>query len=330
MTKSAKRNIIISAILAIIMCASLITGATFALFTSDSKVNIAVTSGKVSVIATVDNLQTYSGSELTGDVTADENKIKPVTDLGEYDNGTFVNGGTAEFNSEDANTLELTNMTPGDKVTFDIIVKNYSNVKVKYRTKIAVNSDTGLFAGLKFNIGGMTLKSSTAWKYLDPVTDPEYEPVATYTCSVELPSDKGNEYQEKSCNISYIVEAIQSNAATTEEAVSASAEGNLIVSQEDTTVNATVKTTQSLSDSTMTVTYPAGTLLNTSEVSTGDDDVKKTAVTQSLEFESYSASTELSNAGVEILGGQAVAQYDLTLPVAEENTELVTVTINYT
>lgn len=38
----------------IALCMSLMAGATFALFTSESKVNIAVTSGKVSVVANID------------------------------------------------------------------------------------------------------------------------------------------------------------------------------------------------------------------------------------------------------------------------------------
>ena len=54
MNKTIKRNVLVSAILAIMLCVSLIAGATFALFTSESKVNIAVTSGKVSVVANID------------------------------------------------------------------------------------------------------------------------------------------------------------------------------------------------------------------------------------------------------------------------------------
>ena len=55
--KNAKRSVIITAILAIIMCASLAAGATFALFSSSSSVNIAVTSGNVEVTASVVDIQ---------------------------------------------------------------------------------------------------------------------------------------------------------------------------------------------------------------------------------------------------------------------------------
>ena len=42
-----KKSVILSSIMLIALCLSLITGATFALFTSESSVNIAVSSGKV-------------------------------------------------------------------------------------------------------------------------------------------------------------------------------------------------------------------------------------------------------------------------------------------
>ena len=49
-----KNRIIISSILTIALCLSMIAGSTFALFTSESKVDIAVTSGKIDVVATID------------------------------------------------------------------------------------------------------------------------------------------------------------------------------------------------------------------------------------------------------------------------------------
>lgn len=56
-----KKNIILSSVLTILLCVSLIAGSTFALFTSESSVNIAVTAGNVEVVATIDeNLELYS------------------------------------------------------------------------------------------------------------------------------------------------------------------------------------------------------------------------------------------------------------------------------
>ena len=59
-----KKRALITSILTIIMCLSLMTGATFALFTSTSEVNIAVTSANVDVRAVADDLEVdmYSGT----------------------------------------------------------------------------------------------------------------------------------------------------------------------------------------------------------------------------------------------------------------------------
>ena len=56
-----KGKLLFSSVIAIIFCLSLMIGATFALFTSESKVNVAVSSGKVSVVANAENLELYSG-----------------------------------------------------------------------------------------------------------------------------------------------------------------------------------------------------------------------------------------------------------------------------
>lgn len=270
MTKSTKRNIIISAILSMFMSASLVAGATFALFTSESKVNIAATSGKVNVIATVDDLKTYSGVNLTGNSTTDQVVLTETQ-------GTFTNGGTAAFNSEDANKLELTNITPGDKATFKITVTNYSNVKVKYRTKIASSEDDGLFAGLKFNIGGVMVQSSSIWKNLDPASE-EGTTVSSYDCYVELPSDRGDNYQGKSCKIAYTVEAIQGNAATTDENGAplgfTTATVNVETTGEGTTANETtlassdsVSVSESETKAVASATVPAGAKLESGATS---------------------------------------------------------------
>ena len=101
--KDMKKRVLLTSLLTIALCFSLVMGATFALFTSESKVNIAVTSGKVNVVATITELKTYS--------------------LGiEQQVGTFENGGEAKFDDE-AN-LNLNLLTPGDAVSFVVEMKN--------------------------------------------------------------------------------------------------------------------------------------------------------------------------------------------------------------
>ena len=98
------------------------------------------------------------------------------------------------------NELKLDNMTPGDKVNFNIKVENKSSVTVKYRTRIYCGEDNGLYAGLKYSItnGTETYESMaiTDWATLTP----DVKEVANLDCKVELPVDAGNEYKNKSCN----------------------------------------------------------------------------------------------------------------------------------
>ncbi|MBQ7879280.1 MAG: hypothetical protein IJ317_01390, partial [Clostridia bacterium] len=173
----------------IAMCASLVAGGTYALFTSESAVNVAVTSGTVSVVATLDG-EIELGSTLGENVTE-----------------------TAVEYSADSNTIALTNMVPGDYIEFDINVHNASDVTVKYQTAISVVEDDGLFDGLVVSIDEETLAGKDAkmskWATLNVGSDDIIVPVR-----VELPEDEGNEYQGKTCTIAYTVNAVQGNAAT--------------------------------------------------------------------------------------------------------------------
>ncbi len=122
---------------------------------------------------------------------------------------TFTNGGIASVN-EDKKTLTLSNITPGDKVTFNIKVTNNSNVASKYRTVMEKLNDTGLYNGLviKFNkeeiVGTRVVSSYTA---LSTDTKEFKIPVEVY-----FPSDRANIYQDKTCELAFNVEAIQGNA----------------------------------------------------------------------------------------------------------------------
>ena len=191
-----RKNVIISAVLTIALCLSLLAGATFAYFSTDSKVNIAITSGKVDVVATADNLKLYS-LETINPTTFEG------TEVNRTENGTFVNGGTATMNG---GNLTLDGITAGDKVTFDITVKNNSTINVKYRVLVSCDSDDGLFNELNIKFGDYSSKVITIWEDLAPGSEDK-----TMACSVELPAK--STAQGKTCNITFAVEAVQSSVA---------------------------------------------------------------------------------------------------------------------
>lgn len=180
-------------------------GTTYALFTSEAENTVTVTSGKVSVTSTLEELVTYSGVELTGDASKDTVEKTTVQ-------GTFTNGGTAKI---DGTKLTLENMTPGDKVTFNVKIHNASTVKVKYRTKVVCENDEGLAAGLAIKVDGETFKTKmvSAYEFLEVECEDIVIPV-----EIELPSSAGEEYQGLACQLDFIAEAVQGNAAVTDEA----------------------------------------------------------------------------------------------------------------
>jgi len=216
-------KVLAPSLLAVLAAGGVTIGATYALFTSNAKTNIAITAGKVNVTSTLSELKTYSGIDLTGDPAVDVNY---TDDLG----GAFSNGGSATIT--DGNLLTIEKMTPGDKVTFALTTKNNSNVKIKWRISYQVISDDGLVEALKISINDEVtrvskLKTNTDW--IMPLDGQEYIDDIT----VEMPSDKGNVYQEKSCSIRFLVEAVQANAFTRDINLEIANKADLLSVRED-------------------------------------------------------------------------------------------------
>lgn len=197
----SKRNILFGAIATIAVCLSIITGATFALFTNNDGVDVAITSGTVKVSASVEYLSLYSA------------KAKP--DGSYYDQSwgsasagrtkNFANGGTAKLNGK---LIELDRITAGDKVTFNINITNESDVKAQYRTFIRCSEGAELFSELEVKINGeeyLGKTAYTAWQALK-IGD-TIDPV-----SVEIGLPIEANVQGASCKISYGIEAVQGNA----------------------------------------------------------------------------------------------------------------------
>ena len=132
-----KKRLLLTSILSIVMCFSLIAGATFALFTSESKVNIAVTSGTVKV----DAVPTIVTEE------------------------TSLFGGTATIDGQD---VVIDKMLANDYVTVDVLVDNKSDVEVKYNTQIQILDQNVLRDELEITVDGQVLDDelTSVWQKL--------------------------------------------------------------------------------------------------------------------------------------------------------------------
>ena len=194
------KKILLSSILTLALCLSLICGATFALFTSTSTANIAVSSGKVNMTAEIENVKlSYQ---------------KPNTDNTAYETvegELFAGNATVE-----GNKISLEKLVPGDKITLDIVVYNESNVASKYQTLVGISSDNGLFDGLAVTLDNVTYTGATAKsEWIDAVAVAEKTKIQTVAVSIELPIDANNECQDKSCELYLTVNAVQGNALCT-------------------------------------------------------------------------------------------------------------------
>ena len=185
-----KSKVIVPSIATIAVCASLVAGGTYALFTSESKVDISVTSGKVQVEAYAKDL-----------------------DAALMDGAATLENGY----------VSVERMVPGDSVSFDVEIVNYSTVAAKYRTIVQSTQDNGLADALTVSFtkangeeiayyGGYGVD---LWQDIAAAGE-DGETLETLTVTIEFVDNgkKQNEYQGKSCKYQVFVEAVQANADT--------------------------------------------------------------------------------------------------------------------
>lgn len=221
-----KKKVLMSSIVTIVLCLTLIAGSTFALFTDKNEINIAVTSGEVDLTAKLDGLTIYSvrpatPAERTAAANGELTLIELVDDdypgyyVYEKRDGVFANGGTAELNDK-GDTLSLNRVTPGDKVEFDIVGTNKSDVTVQYRYIIECVGETKLMSGLLVTIGENTYpileKYTSAWMTLEAPVSEDDKALDPVHIVIELPVEAGNDYQKQETAIKITVEAVQGNA----------------------------------------------------------------------------------------------------------------------
>ena len=255
-----KKKLILSSILSIVMCLSLICGATFALFTSEDKVNIAVTSGNVQVSAVVEDLEykTY-----TKDWTAAN-----VTDTITFDNL----GGTATVVD---GVVTLDKIVAGDGIKFNISVDNESNVTVKYRAVIKnVGSDAALFNALDISVNDADFKGVTATTWTELAANTDVADLVKVAIVLPDGADDTDDVKimGKTCKIEVLIQAIQGNAETSDtievanesDLQNAFVSGGKITLTDNVTINGTlsipsgVETNMDLNGKTITIGSSAG------------------------------------------------------------------------
>ena len=193
-----KSKVLISALLVIALCVSLIAGTTFALFSSEDRVNVTVSSGKVEVKASIA-----------------DNSVQTVQLNKEYAVGLNNVSEDASV-AVDGNKVSLINAVAGDGVKFVVNVVNNSTVTVQYRTKIVIEGKGA--SQLTVNVDGKKLSSNqtSLWQTLAVPANDSAKNVGQVAIEVLIPSEAtGSEAID--CSVQYVVEAIQGNAKTVNE-----------------------------------------------------------------------------------------------------------------
>ena len=222
MKKTMKKVSLTASVTLMLLCLVLVTGSTFSLFTSKAGNDIAVNSATVSVKAEIGELA--------------------LSSLGVAQDGdTFANGGGAVYEN---GILTISNVTPGDKVTFPIAITNSSTVDIQYKITWTVTDaedgdDIKLSEMLVATADGEEIKNgATAWTPWTTEEDKE----KIVNVSVELPLEVGDDYQKQSANINFLVEAIQGNGnpseiKTPDQLLIAAQNGGEVALQNDITLD---------------------------------------------------------------------------------------------
>ena len=199
-----KNKIILSSILTIMLCLSLIAGSTFAIFQAESNINISVNSGKLDITAVTSDLKAYSRDEVRTVATVDGKSV-----------AAFANGGTATL---EGGRLDLSLITPGDRVTFLITVDVESTIAMKHNVSWTIAGDLAPYLTTSItrmevqDDGSLVPSNSTVttdgWELW---TGAEAETIV-YLVEVGMDYTVGNEAQNKSASIEFMFQAVQANA----------------------------------------------------------------------------------------------------------------------
>ena len=312
-SKSTKRALLTS-VLALLMCVTMLIGATFAWFTDSASTAV----NKIQA-GTLDIELQYATAW---------NDVTGVPTNWEDAEGKTLSFRKAAGAAEDEPIL----WEPGcTYVLPELRIVNKGNLALKYR--IVVNGVVGnakLLDAINFTYGdNIDINAEVS---LAPNAKTEGIVIKGH-----MRKDAGNEYQGLSIDgigITVVATQVASEFDSFDNQydkdaplqVNAKGVGDISVTNGSSQNNAEVSTEKTISSGDMSVTYPAGVKLsNTGEV-TGDT-AKKTSVTQELKYVGDTPSAAMT--GISIDNGKAVASYELTLPVSASNNTPVTVTIKY-
>lgn len=210
---------VVASLLAIAVCVSLVSGATFALFTSQSETNITVTSGKVSLDVSAELIGAYSAQWTEPEGGGAASYISKELEITDGVSAVFTNGGSVNYDKA-SNALTLVNVTPGDGAKIRLTLVNHSTVATKYRIEIKADDAELMQAlavkytqesGEELSLLGSKIRY-TDWSNLDASASAEAGTEAgSVVVDISLPVTADDVSQDKSAVLNVSVFAVQQN-----------------------------------------------------------------------------------------------------------------------
>lgn len=211
MTKSSKKTAIAAAILVVVMCAAIIAGATFALFTSTVTNDINVNTGDIKVTGSLTLDEAWSQSE--------EGAKTNATVSG--NSATVQQGGTVSVNSE-TGAITFNKISLGDGAKFTLSLNIVNSIRAKYAVELQVAEgadSTFLKDNLKVTFGDSeaTLSENAAtvsdWKVLE-INEAGTQVDITFTVSLPWTSTGIDAEGAQSIKLQLVTKAVQANASS--------------------------------------------------------------------------------------------------------------------
>ena len=199
----ARRGSLLLSVLAVVLSAALIAGATYALFSQRDSYDIEVSSGDIKVTGEL---------AITGAWSQGENAAARAEGTEQEDGSYLVEQGGV-FRTDGAKIV-MTNISQGDGATYRLTLTNESSVSMQYRVYIKAEESNALTEALELKADGaeVMLEGGTAtlvgWTQVDAgaaLADGELE--------IEISLPWGNDDAAgQVANLNVVVEAIQANA----------------------------------------------------------------------------------------------------------------------
>lgn len=212
MSKTSRRNAIVVSVLIVALCAAVIGGATFALYSAGDTHNITVTSGDIQLSSTV---------KLTSAWTTAQSGEKTNANVTDNKTAALSTGGSVSV--DEGGNITFDRIALGDGATFEVTLSMAYTINMKYSLALlAEESDSFLCDNLQIKVGDKTSTMQDSYVYIVDWTESAIddkdvtEKSVTVSFDISLPwtAQASAPSSASSIKLSLVASGVQTNALT--------------------------------------------------------------------------------------------------------------------